>query len=1226
MFRLYGIIRDENDNITDQRLITSFSSGDFKTNVSRRQMGKWFQVYSKMVLPRGSGAENYSDFRIVMDNMCANTSGADYLIDDLRLYIQPAKVDVLQNKAVCPSEGGGDNTPGGITLKIRSAFESMHALAGDRASRVFYRICDEQGNPIGGIDYDGDGKADGYGTATVPDAPDASLCLPAYAAGGRTDCRMFENDSQNETYIVLANRHFPLKQGQHYYVSVAYPADDDDTKPGAWGVPTNVCSTYSPTFEIVKQDIIVSDANGNVVTAIRVSCDADRTPDVKINARLETADLANGGKVSLGNVSFDWFFSEAGKANDFADISGLQQALRRFRDAYPDKTTLDGAPRQQYTAEDYALLKTYVDNHRLVLSASNTIDGYRFSVGTYSVAAIPIAATVTTGGQTYDICPDPMYFALRIVEDGPKLTLGFKDVIYPSDSRAVRIGLPQIRAMKASGGCLRLPVSAIESARTIEFIDSASIFISDSNDPTWTDGKQVAGHIVSQQLEQGKDEVLMMRFDDSALTTLHEGYWYELNFSYRQRLQDGEQVISCPGNMFITFKIVPEYLTWNSSQQNSLNANWNNDTNWLRSTAAQIYKDDYTDYGPATLGTGKADTRLARVQAYVPMKFSKVTVPDQTGRVYPDLGSIVYRDGNKIATKLTNSKGEAATENIAYDIAVKWNGSTPDHSDTGDGNFSCEKFQGNTCDEIYFKPHAELLDACYLTYNRAYAEKELATDRWYIASSPLRCTYAGDMYVPASNGRQQTEAFKPITFDGERYSRTLRPMYQRRWDGNATEVVDGLTGYRANDYAGSGLRIDTLTDQSLNIGSLYWSHVYNRVDDDYSCGRAFSLQAGDKYTANSGDTWLLRLPKDDVEYAYYDCDGKAAETKAAVDRTDNYRLAVEPSNADGTYSPVDEPLDDGIHSADRYRLVGNPYTATVSIRQFLKGNPEFENKIWTLEAGHTEAFTLGDNDGENDTDRRSDVLIEPMQAFFVKLKDGCETQTARFTTVMTVDRWVSGGTETHSQNMTLTLTASAGGRSSAAKVILDDGADGEYDEREDAELLSMDDLDDIPQVYTVASDVAVAVNRVNGMDWMPVGIVCGQDEAVDVTVGVNGWQKGQYWMFDSRQRTFTPLTEGCRMTMKANEHGRYYITSVSQLPASTSSPIYCYSAANGVITISSPAICLDTIEVYGVGGECVASLHGVGQNERSVHVGKGAFVVRVSAADGQTMAKTIVVG
>ena len=155
---------------------------------------------------------------------------------------------------------------------------------------------------------------------------------------------------------------------------------------------------------------------------------------------------------------------------------------------------------------------------------------------------------------------------------------------------------------------------------------------------------------------------------------LHEGYWYELNFSYEQDVAGS--TMSCPGEVFITFKVVPEYLTWNSTLANKLNANWNNDLNWKRSTAAELYKTDYTDYG-----TGIYD-KLNSNQAYTPMKFSKVTIPDQTGKVYPALGNIVYREGNNIALKLTNYKGEEATAAIAYDMLTTWNYNTNDHSDT----------------------------------------------------------------------------------------------------------------------------------------------------------------------------------------------------------------------------------------------------------------------------------------------------------------------------------------------------------------------------------------------------------------------------------------------------------------------------------------------------------------------------------------------------------------
>ena len=100
LFKLYGIIKDENDKVTHQRLLTSFTSGDFNSNTKgNRQAGTWFQVYSRIVMRKNTGVENYSDFRIVIDNMCSGTHGADYAIDDIRLYVQHAKVDVVLAKS-----------------------------------------------------------------------------------------------------------------------------------------------------------------------------------------------------------------------------------------------------------------------------------------------------------------------------------------------------------------------------------------------------------------------------------------------------------------------------------------------------------------------------------------------------------------------------------------------------------------------------------------------------------------------------------------------------------------------------------------------------------------------------------------------------------------------------------------------------------------------------------------------------------------------------------------------------------------------------------------------------------------------------------------------------------------------------------------------------------------------------------------------------------------------
>ena len=71
--------------------------------------GIWYQVYGKIIIQKESGVENYSEFRVVIDNYCQNTDGADYAIDDIRIYIESAKVQVIQEKPICNGATTGDH-------------------------------------------------------------------------------------------------------------------------------------------------------------------------------------------------------------------------------------------------------------------------------------------------------------------------------------------------------------------------------------------------------------------------------------------------------------------------------------------------------------------------------------------------------------------------------------------------------------------------------------------------------------------------------------------------------------------------------------------------------------------------------------------------------------------------------------------------------------------------------------------------------------------------------------------------------------------------------------------------------------------------------------------------------------------------------------------------------------------------------------------------------------
>lgn len=1214
LFKLYGVIKDENDKVTYQRLLTSFTSGDFNSNTEgNRQAGTWFQVYSRIVMRKNTGVENYSDFRIVLDNMCSGTWGADYAIDDIRLYIQHAKVDVLQNQPACPDAKSGSTANDKITLKITTHYENVQAITGvGKESKLFYRICYMDGNPVAGIDYDGDKTADEYGVVTIPANYDATSSA-------------FGIDYEGHVILIIANRHFNLPLGKKFYVSVAYP--DADGNPEEWGKFTDACSSYSEEFSIVQQKVAISDANGSVVTTVRVSCDGNSTPDVDINAKLETADNVGGGSILLNNVKFDWFVgTNDGADNRFSSIPGLQEALGKYRLKYPDATSLNAAFQTSNPA-DYALLKKYIagvdGEGTLVLAVSNTLTGYKFKqVGTYKIAAVPIATSIKQGTVTYEICPDPMYFTIRIVEDGPKLILGFDKVAYPTDDRAVRIGLPQIREMlkKADNGMLILPVADLNNGKDknieIMFRDSSKVFISDTNDPTFTSTKQIVGKLKEKTLATGT-KTLGLVFDENVLDILHEGYWYELNFSYE--LYHSSTTAACPGDLFITLKVVPEYLTWFPTVANKLNANWNNDLNWKRSTAAELYDKNYEDYGEATCGN-IANSSLTRQQAYTPMKFSKVVIPENK-LVYPGLGNIVYRVGNDIATKLTNFKGEEATSGIAYDFVVSWNDNTADHSTDGNGTFKCETFHGNLCDQIFFKARAELLNQQYLIYNKAYVEKEVAQNKWNIISTPLKDVYAGDFFVPLKTGREDSKtAFQTMNFGETSDNRVYAPVYQRNWDSNATQVVDGVTNYEAHDYNGTNVSIDTISDVSMNVESLYWSHVYNKLDENYSEGKGFALKAGDLYKQLS-PKWLFRLPKEDVEYRYFKPDGWYSDQKVTLKKDALYRLNVLTSNEPGLLGEFSQSLTSNTHSNNRYYIVGNPYTASLSMYRFLNGNPSFERKVWTLVDGVLKAHSVP----EGTYNRSQDYIIEPMQGFFVKVKEGETVSQANFTLMMTTDRWIYGGTAVQEPAAVYINVVNDDNLCSTAKVVVCNDADDEFVDDEDVELLNNSDIEDVPQVYTVAGNQAVALNKLSNINFLPLGIIAKEDgkvmsngATVNVEISANRYVTDKLFVFDAKMGTFTPAD--APISIMANEHGRYYITTSTYnlKQHNDEANIKCFSPNSGTITVSSPNIAIANVRIYNAEGLLVTSALDINQASWTKNIGCGLFIVKAETKDGQS--------
>lgn len=1221
MFRLFGLEKDEYGNIKDKKLLHSFSSGDFGTNLLRSEEAKWYQVYGKITIQQEAQVEKYSDFRIEIDNYSKGTVGADYAVDDIRIYLKPAKVEIYQDRPAC-----GETSTGSIKLKIRAIHETLNAILNHKDAKIHYRLVNEDGSPVTGeglynYSLKGPGDATAKEITTTKsyasvDVFDSEETCANYEIDG---VNMIEQDADGETYIILANHPFKLTKGKKYYVSVC--ADSNPDAPDAnWGKPSEVCSIYSAIFEMIGQTPMITDTDGKVITEYRVNC-TDSDPKVTLKGSLTTIDPNTGEKITLTGVPFLWYIDDS-------------------------STPVDATPS---TTIEIPVSKIGYGAHKIYMNPKTTEtndDG---------------EMVFTVGSVKYLMCTEKIAVPLRIAKDGPQLNFGFNDVDYPfkdnSYEASLRIGLPQIKKLleKTSQGFLQVPLHSASyktgvTDKTLTFIDdsktgadktSVDVYVATTNDPLWDASllKKPVAKLSSSTLSEivpGVQSTLDLKFSDAAVENFHEGYYYELRFVFEQRAASAGTT-NCPGESYLKVKIVPEFITWYPTADGGMNANWNNDANWHRSSSTELYDKDYTDYqtyGSSTISAAASAPKIdiPTQNSYVPMKFTKVTIDNLKGLPFPDLGNVVYSSTNQIATKLTNGKGNEATKYIQYDIMAFWNEADADKGLEA-GNLKCEKFYGNTCHQIYFKPQGELRDQCYLVYDKAWVEKELVPNKWYTMASPLQYIYAGDMYVPAKDGRQETKAFTDITFDPNIYSRSKYPVYQRAWMKSDVKEITPNGEYSASHYPGGAAPVDV--DIDMNLG--YWSHVYNKVDESYAADGTFggfSIKAGNKLLPKrptDGTTLpnaILRLPKEDTNYQYFDYDGTPTSgsknrnvTKPDVsaivssdkNSTGHGKLLVAFNNDEKHLAEMTQSL--GTDNNSGFYLVANPYTCSISLKKFFEANTGLQNAIWIVENGEAKAISSTELDKQN-------YAIQPTQSFFVKKKVGETVENVRFTSTMCIDRTITPGLQMASDYVKSieATTENSNGQTSKARIALRPEASADYDDQEDVELLYDQNLKDVPQVYTVAGNEAVAVNAVPELSWIPLGIVSQQAEEVSLTLkGVNKLDAPVY-LYDAASASFTELHEGEAVKVKAGDHGRYFLTQtrtstgIDRMEAEEqSAPVKVYSPAAGMIVVSAlGGEKLDRVQVFTLDGKMVHSYQLPDKQRMILRVPSGIYIVKAS--------------
>lgn len=1193
---------------------------------------EWLQVYFSFI---NKSDVTYDSYELQISNNSESTSGGDMYLDDVRVYMQSPSATVEQKQAVC----GNDRT----LVRLQLGWEQLYSRLGGEAqtrdgaidfciidtakyrakltenSDVAKSIAESTVNLGNGTTYDKKYATLyykwNYGENELYKENGINLAVDNPLTEGGTDYAFYQrtDPERGDEQCLAVDIFAALEASKGYWLLMVDHNNEELSETNYAEVfenPDDRCA-MKDAFKVTAQNLIK--INGKVVgdTDKREYCAGQV---FNFNIAMTYPDPNNNGEETVydGEVYFDWYFGtksafEAPQSN-YDDVS-IEKALSAFRTKYPDATELtettqvdpDETPNGFYGSHRRLLLSllnpTDEDHLNAQLVLHQAAREIRIMEDGLNLVVVPIN-TLEENDDFYTLlCWNPIFFTLNAEGKAPELSVGFNDVTYPDTwEGAIRVGLEQIQKT-VEGKTINIPLRNAKltdgstSSKLVEIGDRKDLYLVASNDPevekiilqddfdpfAYSIGTLVDLSAVQRNgNEYNENDIMKVRFnlneqtmggDETFPFNPREGYWYKFEVYFQE---EGEQAAdACYGNLFVTMHVVPAFQKWVGESTD----NWNNDANWVRSTKEELKKSDsYVDYTDGHKG-------------YVPMDFTKVTIPtNKQVELYSASASNAGSTGHPILDLSTTSPSGETTENIEYDLMV---------NSTLEGNvYNCIPYYTNTVNEIHFEPGAEMKHAELLDYKKAWVDYQLAGDRWYALSSPLKGVVSGDFYTDPS-GIEAQEYFTDIIWSDDN-SRTNPSVYQRGWKGDAATMVVSTGGTEERAIAGN------------------WSAVYNNADEEYNVGTGFSLKVLDLSAGNA----TFRLPKADTEYTY---SGGTTAT-SIIDRDDANKLHVTDLNTEAT-TPITVTLE--ANGDNPYYLVGNPFMAHLDMDAFFTGNSNLERKYWVVD-NNSQTVAVGKEEDLTTTDPTGDATVAPLQSFFVQKANN---ETGEITVKFTQEMQTLGGTGDGLRSANaLTITATTSdGRTSRAAVAYDMAASADYEVSEDAELFLDSNLGDVPMVYTVAGTMATSINRTSELYNIPLGVYGSKQEMVTLSFGgLNQFSSAT--LYDAQEQTETPLREGKTVSVPAGTSGRYFLRAGTPTgnEVIARNAFLVYSVGGGKVMVTSSNTPLKDIRVYTMGGAQVRSIQASGM-QQEIYLNRGIYLITVSDQDGLQETRKVLV-
>lgn len=272
--------------------------------------------------------------------------------------------------------------------------------------------------------------------------------------------------------------------------------------------------------------------------------------------------------------------------------------------------------------------------------------------------------------------------------------------------------------------------------------------------------------------------------------------------------------------------------------------------------------------------------------SFVPMADTKVILKDED-YIIPDNAS-AWGEAQR-----NDSYEAGAASYITYDINYR--------------TFECE--------DLYVPAGATLVNQHRLTINGiVYYDLPTNAAKWTMCSFPIKGVVSGDMYIPTDEINDKTvNPFRVQTLGqttgADASGRTTNKVYVSLY--NAKDTV----------YGPSARTVEGTT----------WTTETNNLNISFS-NPGYAVSIGADYTEDK----VIRLPKPETEYKYYQYGAWVDQYATAIERPADYgKPSYQPTGEDGANGMNITVTN---NTASDLFLIGNPTLAALDIEKFIEGN------------------------------------------------------------------------------------------------------------------------------------------------------------------------------------------------------------------------------------------------------------------------------------------------